>query len=473
MRFKVMLMYTPEDIKVIYSNVKNGKLSFSLKIGASGYKAYFGKQGKNFIQRIDNFMLGLAYLPELDAMVPNYPHLNNMNEKQNVEIRKDIGCYYTYMTASEKLNGTNLGMVLPLVGGVKYDNRGQIIARCRGSIEPEIFMNSINSIILTGQKNYVGVKPEAFTSFIEKYTPILNEGQAKGLVDSFGNFNLSKITPELKEKLRPVFADYPTIIGVFGELISKFNPIAIDGELRYGMYIDSEKDWDWVIFDVMKMDEDGNIYLDSNVKFMEAYGFKTVKTIPLKDIERCLEDFSADEGVIVKGWNGQYLKVKHDVVIEWARTQGKLSTIINSAIDHIFSQGLGFTKEEVLEELVLKDADTKASIINSIWVEIEGNGISRKNLEDYYIEHKLSPKQVDFDLLDKLNINLMMLVASILKDAGISKETLYKEIPKYLMFEREPLFYDIEKQKWRANAWYVKMLAQTIGRMFLSPKTHH
>lgn len=456
----MLKLYSQEDLELITSNLEAGKLKFSV----GQYRCFFGKQGKYLIQRIDNYMLGLTYDTEGRFLIFNYPHLNNIRDEQIAQVQG--------AEVQEKPNGTNFGFMLTPQG---------VVYRCRGSIQPSRFPNEINARIATGELKYVGIKDEIFMPFVEKYTPIFKEGQAKGYIDDMGNVNAEKMASELIERVKPVFginedpqpklmyADME-IIGVFGELISKYNPIAVDPELRHGMYLDMSKDFDFIMFDLMFRDMDGNIYLSHNIDNVAwTCGINSVRTVPLKDITTCLSDYGNEEGVIIKGWNNNYYKMKHEAVISWARMMGTLSTVIRYSVEHIFSQGLGFSDKEILDGVLL-NRETIDSLYTQAWEEVNANGITMEQLYEYYTAKKKPLSAVQGDMREAVERNLMMLVTPVLKENGVPKEKLYLEIPKYLRFQSEPLYYDTKKQRFKAWAWYGKLIGTVIGKVYLGAK---
>jgi hypothetical protein len=86
-----------------------------------------------YIQRVSNFALGLAYDTTNKQFIFNYPHLSNIKTVSDVPQNSIV---------QEKLNGTNVGIIKLADGSIIY--------RTRGSIEPDTFMNNINSAILEG-----------------------------------------------------------------------------------------------------------------------------------------------------------------------------------------------------------------------------------------------------------------------------------------------------------------------------------
>jgi len=452
-------LYSNEQLNVIQNSLEAGKLKFNV----GEFRCNFSKQGDLVIQRIDNFMLGLSYNVVKKYFIYNYPHLNNLREDQIPLVEG--------AELQEKPNGTNLGF-LPTSEGITY--------RCRGSIAPSRFPNEINAKMATGTKQYVGIKDEVFASFTEKYLPIFKEGQFKGFIDDMGNVVIEKMIPTLQEDITRLFRldslenhseYYPMdlqLIGVFGELISKFNPIAVDPQLRHGMYLDMSKDFDFVMFDLMFRDMNGNIYLSHNIDNVAwTCGINSVRTVPLKDITTCLSDYGNEEGVIIKGWNNNYYKMKHEAVISWARMMGTLNTVINFSVEHIFSQGLGFGDKEILEDKVLLNKDVIDGLYIQAWEEVAANGITMEQLYEYYTAKKKPLSAVQGDMRNVMEHSLMMLVTPILKEHGVSKEKLYLEIPKYLRFQSEPLYYDDKKQRYKAWAWYGKLIGTVIGKIYL------
>lgn len=444
-----MQLYSKEDLEFIKGKLKSGEMRFSLR----EFRMFFSKKENIYIQHVSNFALGLAYNVELDEFYFNYPHINNVRDEKVVN-----------GFVQGKRNGTNLGF-LPINKNGDLD----IVFRTRGSIFPERFINDINTRILSCTKTVLGINENVFQQFACKYKPILQEGQEKGYVDDFGNFVLERVTNELVRVLRPLFSS-GEIIGIFGELISKYNPIAVDGEMKFGMYLDMKEDFQYVIFDILRKDEEGNVFLDFTSNGQLARSFSSpyvsyVETIPLTNLVKSVDLFPIEEGIVVKN-KDQYLKFKREDVITWERMMGKLSNVLFFSVDHIFSQGLGFSDEEIFERKILTQEGIIDGIINQVWQEVFTNGVTRKNLIEYFATKNMKEYEIDNQLRDNIYKNLMLLVSATLKKFDIKKEVLYKEIPQYIKFHSEPLYFHEKRKKLVATIWYGKMIGNVIGKVY-------
>ena len=451
-------LYTKEDLDFITEQLKSGNKRF--KVGQ--YSTYFSGSGKYLIQRINNFMLGLTFDTETSELILNYPHLSNITEAQLTELAAFLR--NNIVIKQTKTNGTNLGFI---------KTKNNIIHRFRGSIQAESFINEINKKIALGDKTYTGISPEVFTSFLQKYTPIFREGQEKGYLNKFGSIQVKKIISELLPKIKEVFSHHPNVVGIFGEFTSKYNPIAVDGELKYGLYLSSEKEYTFHTFDVLWKDGKGDIYLDFLFcEHLTTHGLTTTDLYAIGDINTCLEEYINEEGVVIKGWdNNPYLKLKHSDVIKWARTMGRLSNVIFSSIEHLFSQGLSFTAKEILEEDILFNPETFDSIVEQVYEEIKTNNITREDLVKHFEIKGRTEQDVDRTIFKVIQSNLMIIVSSALKAKGIPKEKLYREIPGYLYFKNmSTLYYNQKRKKFVANKTYAKMLGRVIGKVYLQNK---
>ena len=166
----------------------------------------------------------------------------------------------------------------------------------------------------------------------------------------------------------------------------------------------------------------------------------------------------------LKGEN--YWKFKHEDVIEWERMMGKLSNILYFAAEHVFQQGLGFTTKEIFEDKILMRRETSEAITTQIWQEVNANGVTRKDLVDYFATKGKKEGEIDQIVKSAVLNNLLLLVTPTLQGNGIQKERLYLEIPKYFAFDNEPLYFDEAKQKYRANKWYGALISHTIGKVY-------
>ncbi|MHB1764917.1 MAG: hypothetical protein ACYCS1_05195 [Gammaproteobacteria bacterium] len=448
-------MYTKKQLDFIREQLKAGNSKFSL----DQYKCIFSKQGTDniLIQRIPNFMMGLAYKIDTDEFIYNYPHLDN--------IKEDLITTITDGIIQPKTNGTNIGII-------KLKD-GSLVHRTRGSINPDRFINSINVALLGGEKTILGVPEDIFTEFVKSYKKTFDEGKASKIIDDYGNIDLGQIVPKLKESLKDNFKD--EIVGVFGELIMPVNPIAIDGNMKFGIYKElhdaegNRIDYQYIIFDTLAESKEGDIvFLKHKIGINFPSGDKNIlisDSRKLSELTYAMDTYPIEEGLVIKT-DSAYWKFKRSDVLEWERLMGKLSNVLYFSAEHVFQQGLGYSAKEIFEEKVLMKPEIIGSITSQVWQEINADGVSRRDLIDYFATKNKSEGAIDSILKSAIYNNMFLLVAPELQNNGISKAKLYLEIPKYIFFDEEPLFYDENKQRFRANKWYNKMIGNVIGKVF-------
>jgi hypothetical protein len=438
-----MLLYTKEILDEIESHFADKSFN-RFKIKDNTF--IFTKSSKEgiYIQRVSNFALGLAYDTTNKQFIFNYPHLSNIKTVSDVPQNSIV---------QEKLNGTNVGIIKLADGSIIY--------RTRGSIEPDTFMNNINSAILEGAKTLVGINEEVFDDFKNKYIDILREG-IKKYIDDFGNVLMTSIGTELVNELKYIFIENWKIVGIFGELISKYNPIAVDSKMKFGMYLDMPEDYQFYIFDIMVTDNGGNIYFaePSELKLIRKTKLiKTVSSEKLSDINAMQNKFINEEGVIAKSSEGYY-KIKKDEVLEWERLLGKLSNVVVFSINHVFEEN-GFSTNEVLNKKFLEPNAIEPLILSS-WQEIKNNGVSENDLIEYYG----SKNKVDTEIKSIVSEKVLIGIASVLiKNNITTKEKLYLALPEYFQFTEPVLDWNERRGKLLPIKSYALMIRKIIGNV--------
>ncbi len=444
-----MILYTKQQLDRIREQLRAGTLKFSF----DGFKCIFNGDDEILIQRIPNFMDGLAYKKGTDEFVYNYPHLSNVMKEELVGI--------TVAKVQPKTNGTNLCFSRLKDGSVVY--------RTRGSIEPDRFMNQINTAIIANQETVMGINPDVFKAFKERYKPILERGRRLGFIDEYGNIVMKEMVAELMPHAKSIFEENKTVVAIFGELISPYNPISIDAELRYGMYLGMDANFRYVVFDILEEDSGGAIRFVDPGEQKRIVGrttdyMKVSETENLAGLQNMLDRYVSEEGAIIKG--ERYLKFKRDDVLEWERLMGRLSSVLYFSVDHVFQQGLGFTAKEIFDEKLLLRKEAIDGITNQAWQEIANNGVSRSDLVAFYATMKKPESVIDHTLKSAIYNNIFLLVAPELQEKGVVKARLYLEIPKYVYFDREPLVFHEKRQKYISADWYGKMIGMVIGKVF-------
>lgn len=457
-----MRLYTPEQLADIRRNLKNGEKKFN--IGA--YKCIFTNSSSGYqIQRIPNFALGLAYFPGSDTFAVNYPHINNVRRIELETVSKGW--------VQPKLNGTNLAFV-------RAD--GRIFHRTRGTLEPEKVINDINTAVIQGKKTIIGIPEQTFQSFKTRYEATLRQGIGEGWVDEYGNVRIKKMAGEIIPQVRWVL-DTKGVIGVFGELCSRYNPISVDQTITAGIYIDMPEPYNYVVFDIVTQNDDGSVeFWDVGAIESLSGAFPSsekrialVKSVPLsiQVLDSALKT-TKEEGFVVKSSNG-YFKFKREDVLQWERTVGYLPNVLSFSVSHIFEQEFSYSEAEVMAG-ALKKPTLRQEIIDAAWSEAENNGITRPQLVSFYATlgggkpQQEAERIVDHNLEDMITEKLLLFVAPALKNNGVKINEVWKEVPKYLYFSREPIYFDQKKQRDRANGWYSKLIGGIIGRTYLEPK---
>ena len=449
-----MRLYTESQLSDIRRHLLAGEKRFSM----GAYRCYFADTPKEYtIQRIPNFALGLAYVPGEDAFALNYPHIDN--------VRKDALPAVSNAWIQEKTNGTNLGIV-------RAGRR--VIHRTRGTLEPEKVINDINSAVLQGKNTIVGVQERVFERFRARYEPILSEGIERGYVDDFGNFNIGRVAKEASSAFGPSFDSMPSLMGVFMEACSKFNPICVNESVNVGIYLDIPEPFMLVVFDVISREGDGSMTfwgadtLDQFVVNQKNILVAKGSRLSLDLLDSGLRE-TREEGFVVKSPNG-YWKFKRADVLAWERTVGHLPNILSYSVSHIFEQQFSFHESEILAG-ALKRPTLKEEVVAAAWSEAENNGVSRKQLLEFYAKGRSAvgadaEARLDRMLEDMIARKLLLFAAPALRNKGVQKSELWRELPNYVAFEREPLYFDAKKGRQRAEGWYSRLVSGVIGRTY-------
>lgn len=444
-------LYTKAILEQIRSNLENGIIKFKI----NEYNMIFSPTNTypdTLIQRVSNFALGLGYNIKTKEFYFNYPHISNVNDD---DLRSMNGII------EEKKNGSNLGFIKTKEG---------LFYRTRGSINPDKVVNGVNTAILTGQNTIQGIPENIFKDFSEKYKPMLMKGIDNGYVDSYGNFLLEKLINDIKPQMEKIIRPDNSIIGIFGEIVSKYNTIPVDPNISAGIYINMDEDYMYYVFDIMVEDPEGNIIFEHpNTIYNTIIESSSVKLIHYKDLKNLttmIDEYGAEEGLVVKNSNG-YFKLKREDVITWERMMGKLTNVIYFATEHIFTQ-IGFQHDQIIKEKIFLKPNAISEIIVSIWQEIKGQGISKNDLLDYFKSKKMDESALDRTVENAVMGNLLIIVASYLKTDNIPKERLYLELPKYLYFGYKTFQFDDRRKKDLPTERYAKQISRVIGKTYLN-----
>lgn len=446
-------LYTAEQITKIkdsFDSLTEGVL----KLNLDDKKLIFTKSSKSgiYIQRLENFALGLAYNKEKDEFYFNYPHIENA---------KDISTLNKMSIIQEKENGTNLGIL-------KVENNSNVIYRTRGSINPEMILNEINRAIASNSESLVGINKTVFQDFLKRYKPIYEEGKKKGFIDEFGNLVIKNAANELTNALNILLLNNREIIGIFGEFISKYNPIVVDETMSIGINLNSTYEYEYKIFDILVKDDVGTIkflpfdevqrLLSGRHLMSNTFRISLVDSSLLLNIKEFESLYAKnEEGVVIKSDEG-YFKYKKEQVLAWERLVSNLHNIVKHSVEHVLSE-TGISANEVLNG-DYKNKSKIDDLLMSVFEEIKTNGITKSMLEDFYKEN------VDDIITKLLYMGIVALIASVLKDNGIEKQELYKEIPKYLYFDSSPLIYNERRKKELPTKEYSFLIRWVIGSVF-------
>ena len=441
------------------ADIRDHLLAGGRRFSVGAYRFYFAAARAGYsIQRIPNFALGLAYLAGEDAWALNYPHLDNIKAPELANVPKGW--------VQEKSNGTNLGYVRVA---------SRVIHRTRGTLEPERVINDINTAIIQGKNTIVGVPQATFSGFRARYEPILRGAMEDGYVDGFGNVNVERIAKETFPAVRPLFDSIPSVMGVFGELVSRFNPICVDERISAGIYLDMGSPYKLIVFDIISREQDGSmVFWDADTVEQTGLRGENVSVARTARLSAAVLESSLwrtrEEGYVVKSLNG-YWKFKREDVLRWERTVGYLPNILAYSVSHLFEQEFSFSKDEVLGG-ALKRPQLSSEIIEAVWEEARNNGVTADRLVEFYSSKRpeRSVAQIREDvaggLRDMVFQWLQLFVAPALRDAGVKMDQLWREVPRYVWFEKEPVYFDAKKGKERAHVWYSKLIGGVIGRTY-------
>ena len=438
-----MILYTDSELEEIRRNIGLGSLKFKL----SDSNLVFSKSGDYLIQRVQNKFLGLAYNTQDKTFILNYPHISNKDDTTIVD-----------GFIEPKYNGTNYAYL--------QDEKGNRYFRTRGSINPELIINTINSAILNNEY-LAGIDKATFDSWKNKYLPIFEKGKSSGYIDQFGNFILSNVNAIIKQKLSLILnsLDYK-IVGIFGELISPYNPIAVDINMKFGQYLNLNTDFAYIIFDIIIYRNGSYEFVSPEIirnLFNDDEYIKSVEYQKLSDLNSMLDKYDAEEGLVLKT-EFDYFKIKRDDVLNWERMMGKISNVMKFSIEHIVSE-LGFSKEEVMYKNVYLSKQYITEVKVSIWNEIKSYNITKENLISYYKSE--SKMNEEFDSF--MEASILSGVASVLYESGVPKEKLYSEFPKYYYFSKSVLKFNEKRQKFiPATKEYARLVSRIIGKVYLN-----
>lgn len=440
-----MLLYSVDEIKEIKSNLDNGNLKFSL----NKFNLIFSKSGEEYlIQRVENKYLGLTYNIKEKTFIWNYPHIQNKKET-------DV---FDNGYVEPKYNGTNYGIIM--------DEKGNKYFRTRGSINPEIFLNTINSGIVKGESPQ-GIHIDVFNAKIEQFKKLFEKGKEHGYCDKFGNFILKNVNEKLNTELKNILGlnfNGSKIVGIFGEIISPYNPITVDKEIKYGQYYFDDIDFKYIVFDIL-LETDGK-YEFSNPELIaklisKSENIEPVEYMKIDQLETMLGKYSIEEGVFIKT-DENYFKAKRDEVIEWERMMGRLSNVIKFSIEHVISE-IGFSKEEVVIDKSYMNAETIEKIKSSVWNEIDQYSITKEDLIKYYKGDSRLMKE--FNII--FDLTILTGITSVLASTGVPKEKLYLEIPNYYYFaESQIIFNEKRKKLIPATKEYSHIIGSIIGSVY-------
>lgn len=440
-----MLFYTHKELDDIKEMLKS-----SHKLEYGGRKLVFSNSdaGKYLMQRVKtNKYLGLAMDVTTSEWLLNYPHIDNLRSEA-----LSPGGFLT-----EKVNGTQI-MMLALQRG--------LIHRTRGTIEPARFYNDINYNLVLGNQTVPGIPVTTFASFKQRYLPVFNEGRSNGMIDEMGNIVVSSVIPGLKAALGPVF-DARDVKLVSSEFLTKYNPIAVDKEMKYGMLYPF--DAKFKVFDILVETDRGYEFLDyETMKRMvpvnglvePVRGWKVSTTAP----EDAMSGWT-EEGLVYKGPD-QYIKIKRDDVLSFERMVGNLQFIIDYAVKHVFEQ-TSFSPEDVLDKATFLDKEQTEMIRANVIDEMGLNGVPIDTLKTYYIsKFKISPEDAERDITRTLNKQvrerIMAVIAAQLLERKIDPKTIYLEVPKYLYFEAPPVYYNEHRGKMVPEKGYGHLISSIV-----------
>ncbi|MDG6918494.1 MAG: hypothetical protein JRN62_03555 [Nitrososphaerota archaeon] len=460
-----MILYSNEELSTIRGKLAAGALKFELggkNLIFSKSKSQFppGESREYLLQRNNRSrFLGLAFDVATGEFVPGYHHIDNPPRAL------DLNEYLASLTQGyfeHKWNGTMLGLV-PTSSGIVY--------RTRGTISPIAFINEINLALIKNAKTVLGVQEPSFETFKKRYQPIFEEGRANGSIDEMGNVVLSKFAPSIIESVKPAFEPNGVdVAAVFGEFVSKYNPICVDPLLSKGIYLDAG-DYMYVVFDVLARTNQGLEFLQfpslgkivpqsEKVKLVEGRSFSQT---PFAEL---MKFAGAEEGVLVKT-PSYYVKVKQEDVLAFERMLGRASTILDWSVKHVFEKGVAYSDDQLFEEKVLLRPEEFDQISDAVFTEMEDAGFGLEQLVKVYSTKGMTEDQakrsIQRHVARKVDENLMTIIVPRIFARGTPINTLYLEIPKYVDMG-EVLTFDTRRQKMIPVPEYAKMLSGIYGR---------
>ena len=312
-----------------------------------------------------------------------------------------------------------------------------------------------------------GIDVNIYNSKKEKLMALFEAGKARGYCDDFGNFILKNVNDILNSRLKNIlgkeYHEYK-IAGIFGEIISPYNPIVVDRNIKYGQYYFDNIDFKYAVFDIL-LEKNGQYEFADPSALSELIpkdiNIEPVEFMKIEDINSMLDKYIMEEGVIIKT-KDSYFKVKREEVLEWERMMGKLPSVMKFSIEHVISE-LGFSKDDVMINKSYANVETLNKIKSSVWNEINQYSIKKEDLIEYYKGENNLIKSFNsvFDL------TILTGITSVLATSGIPKEKLYLEIPNYYYFVKPPLMFNEKRKKFLpANKDYSRIIGSIIGRVY-------
>ncbi len=438
-------LYDVAELEEIKKNLLAGNRKF--KFGEKNLE--FKSNGHLLINFTDNKYKGLVYNEWTKLFIINYPHIDNYS-----------GDFFSGIV-QPKYNGTNLGFVK---SGQKY------YFRTRGSITPEKIINELNTAVLT-DKVPTGIDKTAFENFKKVQKDVISKGQSLGYIDDYGNvllenfyLNLGEILEYAIEGSECVYAD-EEIVGVFGELVSKYNPIAVDENLKCGKNEDG-----YYIFDYLVRFE-GSYYLVPSYKggymldwvsLSQNKYIKMVENIYATfDIVSKFFNSSPIEGVVIKN-EDIYWKLKREEVITWQRLMGNLTSIVGSSVNHVFEE-VGFTREDIIEKKYFVKGGEE-DMVSAVKSEILSHNITLETLDTHY---KTRHSSVEREIRKRVRYNVARTIVSFLAD-DVPKEKVWLEIPNYMdMGDVDFKEWNEKRGKYVPTRAYADIVSSIIGLVYL------
>ncbi len=438
-------LYDVAELDEIKKNLLDGVYKFKYE----GRNLEFKNTNGMLINYTDNKYKGLTFNTHTKLFIISYPHIDNYRGE------------FSSGLIQPKYNGTNLGFVK---SGQKY------YFRTRGSIDPEKIINELNTAVLT-DKIPTGIDKIAFENFKKVHKDVISEGQRRRYIDDYGNVILENYYLNFEGVLEFMIEgsqcayDGEEIIGVFGEMVYKYNPIAVDGNLKFGK--DEEG---YYIFDYLVKAE-GSYYLVPSgtqgyeldyINYAKEKGVRLVENIDatFDTVSKFFASSSA-EGVIIKSEN-VYWKLKREEVIAWQRLMGNLTSIVDSSVNHVFEE-VGFSRNEIIENKYFLNGGEE-DMINAVKSEILSHNITLEELDNYYKEKKFS---VEAAIRKKVKYNIARTVVSFLAD-DVPKESVWLEIPNYMDVGGNSFKEWNEKRgKYVPTKSYANIVSSIIGLVYL------